>query len=110
LAANLGALKDALGEISSDELEVVMGSGGVDGSLVRKKSKAKLKSLESKKGLVKRMDRVNKSERERFGKNLAILERLDVDQGNEVDGKKSVGSGLSKWEVLRAHIKSGMDS
>jgi hypothetical protein len=53
------------------------------------------KSLTLKKGALRKMDRVVKEEREKFGKNLGILEGVS-------DG------GGSRWEMLRTHIKSGM--
>lgn len=63
------------------------------------------KSLGSKPGIRKKRERVEREERERFGKNLAVLSMAKPDSaaaGGETSGTSN------RWAALRAHLKTSM--
>jgi hypothetical protein len=88
LVTNLGSLEDALEDVDVD-------GDGIGG-------KTRMKNVREGRGQAKRKEKVVKEERERFGKNMAILSASGQSQGT-----KDAGAG-SKWSALRAHIQAGM--
>jgi hypothetical protein len=63
-------------------------------------------SLKSKPGVRKKREKMEKQERERFGKNLAVLSQA---RGNEATPEEQHTTGTSeRWVALRAHIEASM--
>ncbi|KAF2429462.1 hypothetical protein EJ08DRAFT_650476 [Tothia fuscella] len=87
-----------------------------DESLRRPKSTSALNdrgtagSLKSKPGVRKRREKMEKAERERFGKNLAVLSQARPGEtGDKVmEGETSGTSCGERWKALRAHIEASM--
>lgn len=58
----------------------------------------------------KKRERMERAERERFGKNLAVLSQAragEKHKDGEADGTPSSGTG-ERWKALRAHIEASM--
>jgi len=97
LVANLNSLADALPDVLA-----ISQSGATEG-----KSRENTISLKSKPGVRKKREKLEKEERERFGRNLAVLSQaksVEEDGGGPqlVDGKSE------RWSALRAHIHASM--
>lgn len=66
----------------------------------------RFKSLGSKRGVRKRREKLEQQERERFGKNLAVLSQA---KSAETSGGDEQNNGSSnRWAALRAHIQTSM--
>jgi len=72
-----------------------------------------MKSLKSKPGASKKKAKIVKEERERFGKNLAVLSQtgsvLVASSGPNIDsvnGRKATTSTNETWAVLRRHLEN----
>jgi len=98
------SLADAL-----PELELENGDGG--------EGKIKMKSLRSKPGAMKRKEKVERMERERFGRNFSVLMGARKDN-EEVVKEVEMGEGTVEAEVpkkkgrfaaLRAWVDSNME-
>lgn len=112
--ANLESLADALPE--DDDRATAVGGGGdrkSRGAALREQSNVSIihrKSIKSRPGALKRKEKVDKGERERFAKNLA-----------EMSGKKAEGMGENstapdggqqlhnRWAALRSFITQTME-
>jgi hypothetical protein len=107
LAASLDALANTLPELSTDPPRRGGGgsgkpsgqgsSGGGSGGMAD--------SLERKRGLTKRREKVVKAETQRFGQNLAILSVAGAAAaaGGGGDGGAARGGA---WKALRKHLES----
>ncbi|KAK2675464.1 Ribosome biogenesis protein Slx9-like [Fusarium oxysporum f. sp. vasinfectum] len=97
LAANLESLADALPELE-EGAEVEQG-------------KVRHKSLKSKRGALKRKERVVKGEMERFGVSMARLTQQDgvPVQKVEAEEKAAPAPTANRWAALRGYISSTME-
>lgn len=97
LVTTLETLADALPDVADME-EAVNGPG-----LVTQMQKARrTKSLRTRPGSMKRKEKVEKAERDRFGMNLAQLAKADeAGSGNKA---------LTGLEALKRHIASQMET
>lgn len=95
LVTTLEGLEDALPELEEHMVRAKTGQDAESG----------FKSLGSKPGIRKKRERVEREERERFGKNLAVLSMAKPDSaaaGGETSGTSN------RWAALRAHLKTSM--
>lgn len=112
--ANLESLAEAL-PLDGDET----GAGGSRmqrGIALREQANVKAnliqrKSMKSRPGAMKRRERVDRSERERFARNLA---EMNGNAGSMVTGEIDVGheteqQGHSRWRALRNFISQTME-
>ncbi|MCJ1401312.1 hypothetical protein MMC11_004524 [Xylographa trunciseda] len=105
LIANLESLVDALPEASST---------GPDGVVVGD-ARVRHRSLKSKPGALKKKDKLEKLEMERFSKNMAQMAHVTGDGGR--NDPKAVAlevtdgptGGSQRWAALRGFIQSTMD-
>jgi hypothetical protein len=69
-------------------------------------------SLRSKPGVRKKREKMEKAERERFGKNLAVLSQARTSEREAGGhGKEDSASGSSeRWKALRAHIEASLET
>jgi hypothetical protein len=82
-----------------------------------KEGKIRLRGLKSRPGATKRRERVERSERERFGRNMAQLAAgVGKDSGVEmqVEGQEGVvvketSATASRWAALRGFIEQTME-
>ncbi|KIW08545.1 uncharacterized protein PV09_00513 [Verruconis gallopava] len=88
LVANLESLEDAIQDVA-------------DSSAQRP---PQMRNVREGRGQAKRMEKVLKDERDRFGKNLAVL---SASSQSAAQGASSTGS---KFAALRAHIQANMSS
>jgi hypothetical protein len=96
LVASLEALTSALPELPAN------------GSIAKSRSSAAkanmTESLEQKRGLTKRREKLVKAETERFGRNMAILSMAGAVNG---EGREiSCASRQDSWKALRRHLES----
>lgn len=101
LATSLDALADALPDI------VAAGKDGNPSTA----NERKLTSLQSKPGARKKRDKLDREERDRFGKNLAILSQArsaeeKVPASIAVMTEASAAAPVNRWAALRQHITS----
>ncbi|KAA8900805.1 ribosome biogenesis protein SLX9-domain-containing protein [Sphaerosporella brunnea] len=89
LLSTLDSLADALSDINASE--------EAKGVLAQRSDSKKV--LKSRPGAMKRKERLVKSECERFGKNLAILET----------GQQAEGAGMTSWAKLRGFIGATLE-
>ncbi|KAE9993437.1 hypothetical protein EG327_005208 [Venturia inaequalis] len=99
LVTTMESLEDALPEL--EEAQIVTAKTGAP-SVVEARSK----SLGSKPGVRKKRERIEREERERFGKNLAVLSMARPKDDGEGSGATSRTS--NRWAALRAHLNSSM--
>lgn len=98
LVTTMGSLEDALPELEEQELvKVKTGPQSVD---------SRNKSLGSKPGVRKKRERIEREERERFGKNLAVLSMARP--ADDVEGGGATSGTSNRWAALRAHLNSSM--
>lgn len=104
LAADLDALADALPEI--------------DATAAANRGKVQHKSLRTRKGALKRKERIVKGEMERFGASMARLADLPADQAapqqQQADEKMDeapapAASTSNRWAALRGYISTTME-
>jgi hypothetical protein len=88
LVANLESLADALSGIEDD-------GGEGNGDVVVGQAKIQRKSLKSRPGAMKRKEKLEKMERDRFNANLAQM--------------ASANSGADRWAALKSHVKSTVE-
>jgi hypothetical protein len=117
LLTTLEGLADALPDLERDE-KGASGNGG--------EGKIKLKGLKSRPGATKRREKVERMERERFGKNMAQLnsavgvqkqEKTQVGVENmEVEREKAAETNIpatdataSRWAALRGFISQTLE-
>ncbi|MCJ1286601.1 hypothetical protein MMC26_005947 [Xylographa opegraphella] len=105
LIANLESLVDALPEAgNTGPDEVVVGDARI-----------RHRSLKSKPGVLKKKDKLEKLEMERFGKNMAQMAHVTGDgnghglQADVVVVKGRATGGSQRWAALRGFIQSTMD-
>lgn len=97
LVANLESLADALPELEDSESN---GAEGGDGEIVVGQAKVRvrgggLKSMKSRPGAMKRKEKLERMERERFNANLVQL---------------SAGGGTEdRWAALRRHVEGNVE-
>jgi len=104
LVANLKSLADALPDADanddeSNDAEVESGDQVVGQARIRQKS------LKSRPGALKRREKVEREERERFGKNMAQLAGGAVRGSAEDGGQEARG----RWEALRGFIGATLE-
>ena len=95
LVANLESIADALPDL--DETE---GNNGV----IVGQAKIHRKSLKSRPGAMKKKEKLQKAEQERFNKNLAQM----------IGGSVGIGPGTStsiadRWAALKSHVQSSTE-
>ncbi|PSN71747.1 hypothetical protein BS50DRAFT_235074 [Corynespora cassiicola Philippines] len=97
LVATLESLADALPDLGGDE----EGSGEIETA----QAKIQRKSLKSRPGAMKRKEKLEKMERDRFNKNLA--------QMAQAKSSTPAGAGSSayadRWAALKSHVQSTME-
>lgn len=97
LVTTLETLADALPDVA--DLENAANEPGVSAEIRKAR---KMKSLRTRPGSMKRKEKVEKEERERFGMNMAQLAKAsDSSLGNKA---------LTGLEALRRHIASQMEA
>ncbi|RFU26161.1 hypothetical protein B7463_g10167, partial [Scytalidium lignicola] len=106
LVTTLNSLVDALPDIESNDNDDDEGNNN-DG----RPKKIRHRSLKSKPGALKKRVRLEKAERERFGKNMAVLatgvRAMEVDGGNgeagngSGGGEKTASATAGRWAALR---------
>jgi hypothetical protein len=96
LVTTLESLEDALPELEEQLVQAKTGQ----------KAESGFKSLGSKPGVRRKRDKIEREERERFGKNLAVLSMAKPDGGEA--GGESTGTS-SRWAALRAHLQTNME-
>ena len=69
-------------------------------------AKIRHKSMKSRPGAMKRRERLEKMERERFGKNMAQLTAGSIEMTSE-DAQKTVTA--SRWAALRGFISQTLE-
>jgi hypothetical protein len=101
LVATMESLVDALPDVQ----ELVDGNNG----------KVKMKSLKSKPGVMKRKEKVERMERERFGKNFSMLMGGRKEEGviavpmGEGVGETEVPKKTGRFAALKAWAESNME-
>ncbi|KAF2868608.1 ribosome biogenesis protein SLX9-domain-containing protein, partial [Massariosphaeria phaeospora] len=93
LVADLESLANALPSFGDDD---GAGAGDGDGVVVVGQAKIQRKSLKSRPGATKRLEKLEREERARFQKNLGLM----------AAGESSV---QDRWKALRNHVKSTME-
>ncbi|QDS70644.1 hypothetical protein FKW77_000884 [Venturia effusa] len=96
LVTTMESLEDALPELEEHMVKAKTGARDVGD---------KNKSLGSKPGVRKKRERIEREERERFGKNLALLSMARPDNA---EGGEAAGATSNRWAALRAHLNSSM--
>ncbi|KAF2471006.1 uncharacterized protein BDR25DRAFT_342794 [Lindgomyces ingoldianus] len=96
LVANLESLADALPDLDEEEekTEVVIGQ-----------AKIQRKSLKSRPGAMKRKEKLEKLEKDRFNKNLAQMAVRTTGAGTVSNG----ASLVNRWAALKSHVQSTME-
>lgn len=89
LVANLESLADALSGLDD---------AGADGKVETGQAKIQRKSLKSRPGAMKRKQKLEKIEKERFNQNLVQL--ASASQGGAVQ---------DRWAALKSHVQSNME-
>jgi len=95
LVTTLEGLEDALPELEEQMLKVKTGQNAEGG----------FKSLGSKPGIRRKREKIEREERERFGKNLAVLSMAkpeNIEAGGQTSGTSN------RWAALRAHLQTSM--
>jgi Ribosome biogenesis protein SLX9 len=95
LVTTLGELENALPDLEEQMVKAKTGQSSVTG----------FKSLGSKPGVRKKREKIEREERERFGKNLAVLSMAKPASG-KAGGETSDTS--NRWAALRAHLHTSM--
>jgi len=95
LVTTLEGLEDALPELEEQMVKAKTVQSAESG----------FKSLGSKPGIRKKREKIEREERDRFGKNLAVLSMAKPE--NVEAGGKSSGTS-SRWAALRAHLQTSM--
>lgn len=84
-------------------------------------AKIKHKSLKSKPGALKKREKLERAERERFGKNLAVLttsigaQNMDVESAsgntgaNKESGAEPASTTSNRWAALRGFISQTLE-
>ena len=105
LVANLESLMDALPEASEK----------LDDGITAGEARIKHKSLKSKPGALKRKEKLEEMERDRFTKNMAQMVNLGADDTRQApdDASKELSKNdnetSKKWVALRGFIQQTMD-
>ncbi|TID26909.1 Actin cytoskeleton-regulatory complex protein [Venturia nashicola] len=99
LVTTMESLEDALPEL--EDAQIVMAKTTAQGAV-----DARNKSLGSKPGVRKKRERIEREERERFGKNLAVLSMARPKDDGEAGA--ATGGTSNRWAALRAHLNSSM--
>jgi len=99
LVTTLEGLEDALPELEEALLMGNKKSLGIDGKTET------FKSLGSKPGVRRKREKIEREERERFGKNLATL---SLAKPANAGGEAVQSATSNRWAALRAHISTSM--
>ncbi|PWY86906.1 hypothetical protein BO70DRAFT_213490 [Aspergillus heteromorphus CBS 117.55] len=98
LAANLDSLADALpdadGEVNDPSKQVNI---------------IKQKTLQHKPGAMKRREKLEKVERDRFGRNMAQLSSMEATAPANTDSNTDAGTASNRWAALRSFISQTME-
>ncbi|PLB45265.1 hypothetical protein P170DRAFT_440405 [Aspergillus steynii IBT 23096] len=97
LAANLDSLADALPE--ADEFNDPDSQVKV----------IKQTTLRHKPGAMKRREKLEKSERDRFAKNMAQMSGMEAAATTNAGSEGDSGAGSSRWAALRSFISQTME-
>ncbi|KAF2677532.1 hypothetical protein K458DRAFT_349900 [Lentithecium fluviatile CBS 122367] len=95
LVASLESLADALPGLDA-------GDGNGDGEVVMGQAKIHRRSLKSRPGAMKRKEKLEKMEMQRFNANLAQMVGTNTG-GNAVGGSNSIAD---RWAALKNHVRS----
>jgi hypothetical protein len=103
LAASLDALAATLPELPADGGPAKPPAGGGGGSSAPGAGKAPglTESLERKRGVTKRREKMVRAETQRFRKNLAILSLAGAETSTEGGAAKD-----GRWSALRKHLET----
>jgi hypothetical protein len=102
LAASLEALATTLPELPANGASAKSTSS----SSVAAAKAGMAESLERKRGLTKRREKMVKAETQRFGQNLAILSLAGAAGAPGEAGKGSGPSREGSWKALRRHLET----
>lgn len=112
LVTTLESLADALPDADEDGSE----AGGEDGAVEVGQAKIKHKSLKSRPGALKRKEKLERMERERFEKNLALMTAgsSQAPQGQqqedmEMEGAPPAAPAANRWSALRSFIENTLE-
>lgn len=106
LVATLESLADALPDLGSEDshlpaaTKIDVGQATVNVGL---SSSSRMKSLKSRPGAMKRKAKLERAERERFSKNLAIMATTGSTPGSEQTSVEN------RWEALKRHVAQSND-
>ncbi len=110
--ANLESLADALPE-DGDAAPGPTGGEMSKGAAVRKQENVNIihrKSMKSRPGALKRREKVDKGERERFAKNLAEMSGKETNgMGEGTAGPESGNHVDNRWAALRGFIAQTLE-
>lgn len=116
LAASLESLAEALPDADDDDTSAAVGRGGAGADLASQANVIQHKSLKHRPGALKRKEKLDRLERDRFGKNMAQMVGGISDQKDEAargggDGDSGGGGGdtSARWSALRSFISQTMD-
>ncbi|KAB8233464.1 FAM207/SLX9 family protein [Aspergillus alliaceus] len=98
LVANLESLADAL-----PETEVEMNDPSNQVNVIKQKT------LKHKPGAMKRRQRLEQTERDRFAKNMAQLSNIEVTAPPNAESDTQTGSSSNRWAALRSFISQTME-
>lgn len=113
LVTTLESLADALPDAGDDD---GADADGEDGAVEVGQAKIKHKSLKSRPGALKRKEKLERMERERFEKNLALMS-MGASQGPQGKSQEDTDMGnappaaptANRWSALRNFIESTME-
>jgi Ribosome biogenesis protein SLX9 len=112
LVTNLGALADALPDADGNEAGA-RGAGAGRGAALREQANVNVihrKSIKSRPGALKRRQKIDNGERERFARNLAEMSGKKTSEVGEPTGKEESGQqGHDRWTALRGFISQTME-
>jgi Ribosome biogenesis protein SLX9 len=109
--ANLESLADALPDTDDPSLSE-RGSRNSRGAALREQANVSIiqrKSIKSRPGALKRREKVDQGERERFAKNLAEMSGKNVNPGESSIAPDDGQQTHSRWAALRDFISQTME-
>ncbi|KAJ9646441.1 hypothetical protein H2199_002490 [Coniosporium tulheliwenetii] len=104
LVADLQSLADALPETSNDNED----DGGAEETVVGQ-ARIRHKSLKSRPGAMKRKEKLERAEKERFGRNMAQMAVGGQQQQGVVAGEVAAQGTGNRWAALRGFIEGTME-
>ncbi|EOD48043.1 putative fringe-like protein [Neofusicoccum parvum UCRNP2] len=112
LVTTLESLADALPDADDDGAE----AGGEDGTVEVGQAKIKHKSLKSRPGALKRKEKLERLERQRFEKNLALMSaghpqapQEQTQEYADMGNAPPAAPTANRWSALRSFIENTME-